>query len=408
MAADLRQIAAAVREQWSYLEHRGLDLDAQLAASLRELPGVRTAGDFAQILRRFVAAMQDGHAWSHVSGAGVSPRLHLPFTVVDCREGLVVGGVPPDAEAPRRGDLLLAIDGVPVAERLAAIEAETSASTPGMRRRLAIAALLRTTERTVRVRLQRRNGESYEIELATSPEQPDPPDLLRREENWSLTWPRERIARLHLHSFAVPRWQEWLRAKPEERDPFLAEGRARVDQIVAELRERGAEALILDLRGNGGGTDLLGIHLAERLLADPFVYFQLSARFDGAWTRPNGYVYGKGGHARFAGRIVALVDSGCFSTTDNFLRCLDDCHPALTVIGRPTGAGTGAPRELVTAEHSKAKLGACTQRVYGPAGKLIEGIGTQPDVAVIWTRDDVSAGRDPDLAAAFEVVERAR
>lgn len=408
MAADLRQIAAAVREQWSYLEHRQLDLDAQLAAGLQELPNVRSAADFAQILRRFVAAMQDGHAWAHVPGGRVSPRLHLPFTVVDCQEGLVVGGVPADAEAPQRGDLLLAIDGVPVAERLAAIEAETSASTPGMRRRLAIAALLRAPGRTMRVRFERRNGESYELELATSREEPDPPDLLRRPENWTVTWPRERIAQLHLHSFAVPRWDEWLRAKPQEREPFLAEGRARIDQIVTELHEREAEALILDLRGNGGGTDLLGIHLAERLLEEPFVYFRLSARFDGAWTKPNGYVYGKGDHPRFRGRIAALVDSGCFSTTDNFLRCLDDCHPALTVIGRPSGAGTGAPRELVTAEHSKATLGACTQRVYGPAGKLIEGSGTQPDVGVTWTRDDVSAGRDPDLAAALAALDRSR
>jgi C-terminal processing protease CtpA/Prc len=104
----------------------------------------------------------------------------------------------------------------------------------------------------------------------------------------------------------------------------------------------------------------------------------------------------------FAGRVIALADESSFSTTDNFLRCLHDLHPRFTVVGRPTGGGTGAPPQLVTASHSKAVLGACTQRVYGPRGTLTEGRGTEPDVPVRWSRDDWLQGRDPDLDAALQ------
>jgi C-terminal processing protease CtpA/Prc len=203
----------------------------------------------------------------------------------------------------------------------------------------------------------------------------------------------------------VPRWQEWLQAKPEEREPFLAEGKARIEAIVAELEQRQAQGLVIDLRGNGGGTDALGIHLAERLLGRPFVYFQLSAQDDeGGWRLPGGITYGQGDHARYSGPLALLVDGRSFSTTDNFARCLDDLHPECTIVGRPSGGGTGAPRALVTATHSKAVVGACTMRVLGPKGRLTEGRGTVPDVAVRWTRADVLAGRDPDLEAALAAV----
>jgi C-terminal processing protease CtpA/Prc len=209
---------------------------------------------------------------------------------------------------------------------------------------------------------------------------------------------------LHLSSFVVPRWREWLAAKPEEREPFLVEGRAQIEDIIVELRSTAARGLIIDLRGNTGGTDLLGIHLAERLLESPFCYFLLSTRHEETWTTPGGMTYGLGDHERFLGPVMALIDARSFSTADNFLRCLQDVHPRFTAVGRPSGAGTGAPSRLVVARNTKTVVGACTMQVRGPGGQLIEGRGTLPDVAVRWTRADVLTGRDPDLAAALRTL----
>ena len=58
----------------------------------------------------------------------------------------------------------------------------------------------------------------------------------------------------------------------------------------------------------------------------------------------------------------------------------------------------------MTLAHSGAVIMFCTMRVHGPAGELIEGRGTQPDVLVTPTRDDVLAGRDAELAAALRAV----
>jgi hypothetical protein len=369
MREDLDQLARAVCQEWSYYEDKvmnsGLDLDALVADARREIDAADGAAGFPRILQRFVARLGDGHAGLEGGPPRKWPRASS--ALADCKEGIV--------QVPG-GELLATLEGRPIEEWLAEIGQEVFASTPAMRRRLALSAL------------------GGGAEPAGTP-------------NWSLTWPRDDVALWRIASFAVPRWKEWL-AKPEDREPFLAEGRAAIDGVIEQLAARKARALILDLRGNGGGTDLLGIHLAERLLAKPFVYMRLSSKLAGKWTAPGGLTYGKGKHPRFAGKVLALVDAGCFSTTDNFLRCLDDLHPDFTTVGRPTGAGTGAPRCIATLAHSGARVTLCTMRVYGPRSGLIEGRSLVPDVPVQRSRADWRERRDPDLAAALATIETAR
>lgn len=408
MREDVAQIADAVREHWSYLEsHRerfGVDVDRLEARAIEEVDAVGSSADFARVLRRFAAGLRDGHAWCRLPGEPPEPPRRLPFEVIDAVEGLVVSAVAEGVTAPGVGDLLKTIDGRDVESGIAEFEREETASTPGMRRAKAIATLLERSAARAEIEIEDLGGARRMLLVDTIPafERFGAP----KPENWSLSWPADHTAMLHLSSFAVARWKEWLEAKPEEREPFLTETKTRIDAIVAQLLERGAKALIVDLRGNGGGTDSLGIHLASRLLAGEFRYFLLSARRDGEWSEPSGMIEGRHEAPRFLGELVLLIDAGSFSTTDNFARCLDDLHPRCVIVGRPSGGGTGAPRQWVEATHSKAVIGGCTMRVCGPNEKLIEGRGTIPDVVVEWTRDDVIAGRDPDLAAALAIAEK--
>lgn len=408
MREDVAQIATAAREHWSYLEsHRdrfGVDVDRLEARAIEEIEAVESSEDFARVLRRFAAGLRDGHAWVRLPGESFVMPRKAPFEVVDAAEGLVVSAAVAGREEPRVGDVVRAIDGRDVEVRIAELAEEETASTPGMRRGKAIESLLESAAESVEVTLEDGGGDRRTIALDTIPVfEPIGPV---KPENWSVSWPSEGVAMLHLSSFAVARWEEWQKAKPEEREPFLVETKTRIDSIIGELLERNAKALIIDLRGNGGGTDALGIHLASRLLAGEFRYFLLSMRRDGGWPDPAGMVEGRHDAPRFHGELVLLIDSGSFSTTDNFARCLEDLHPRCTIVGRPSGGGTGAPRQWVEATHSKAVVGGCTMRVYGPNEKLIEGRGTIPDIVVEWTRSDVIAGRDPDLATALAFVAR--
>lgn len=403
MREDLAELVRGASAQWSYLEdkraHFGVDLEGLARAEVRALPERATRAEFALVLQRLVAALNDGHGGVRFDPPLPEPARRWPFTLRATSEGLAVERCFA-AQGPAVGDLLLAVDGVSAAELWVAQQALAIGSTPGMRRLQALRRMERCDGQASSFAFEGSDGTRTLLELpsldSADPRLAEPPEA-----SWSVDEPYPGVARLRIASFALPDWQAWLAADQAGRDELLVGVKAEVDALFADLAARAPRALLLDLRGNGGGTDSLGIHFAERLLPGPLVYFKLSSFLDGRWTDPHGYTYGT---AEDLPRVVvptlALIDEGCFSTTDNFLRALDALHPDLTTIGRPTGAGTGAPRVVAELPHTGAKVTLCTQRVFGPDDRLTEGRGTLPDVPVTWSAADLRAGRDADLERA--------
>ncbi len=420
MRADLTALEQGIRRDWSWLELReeqGLDLDQVFADARGQAAEPRTREEFARILRRVVAALRDGHA--HVAMPDERwPTRRLPFTLVPVAEGIAVGAVEPDAaatagEPPRVGDLVVRIGDRAVNDLVAALLPEVHASSPGMARRAALAQVPWTDAATVEVALRDDAGAERTTTLRTMAGVLPPRDPDARAANWALSWPSPDVALLRIASFSPPDWAAWARADPAERDRLLQDTFALIDQRMQQIAAAAPRAVILDLRGNGGGTDLLGIHLAKHLVPGRFTYFRLAAKrnwfgFE-RWSSPSDHRYEAEKDMKvFRGPVLALIDPGCFSVTDNLLRCLDDAHPDFTTVGRPSGAGTGAPRQLEPLPHSQAVVTFCTMRVQGPAGRPIEGSGTVPDVPVTPTQADLIGGRDPDLQAALRHIEGGR
>ena len=410
MATDLETLAREVTAQWSYLEdrreHFGVDVQRLVADELTALPESATLEEFAVVLQRLLASFSDGHGHVAFDPPLPEPPRRWPFTLVEIAEGLAVARSPVEG-GPPVGALWRATDGRPAEELWPAAQELCVASTPGMRRRLALTRLGRCAASAAAFEFEDELGARVTLDLATL-EAGDPRLAPPVEPAWSVDELAPGVARLRIASFAMPDWRAWMDADQAARDAMQVEVKAGIDALFEALAAREPEALVLDLRGNGGGTDSLGIHFAELLLPEPFVYFRLSALREGAWSEPHGFTYGEAEDLpRVVVPTVALIDAGCFSTTDNFLRALDVLHPDLTTVGRPTGAGTGAPRVLAVLPHSGASVTLCTQRVYAPDGTLTEGRGTTPDVPVAWTCADLRAGRDPDVEAALTLL-RAR
>lgn len=409
MAADLWQLAAEASKEWAYAEDRRargeVDLPQLAEAFVARLPAVADEAAFVGLLREFVAAMKDGHAFVRWDGKERLPFRRWPFTVVDTGDGLVVDEVlatwTDEPAALQRGDVLLAVDGVPIGDVIDAVARRTPASTDASRRQWALRAAVYGDADPRRYQVQRADGKVVEVKAAAAAAHSSP---AAGTAPWSSRMLADGIGYVRVTTFAHHDAKAWAETPAAGRDGLLAQAVADLRATIA--RVAAARALVLDLRGNGGGTDLLAMEVAAVFLQRDAVYYGLASRsWLGGWSRPSRHrLQPKGEPPRFTGQLVVLIDEHVFSAADNLCRCLDDLHPDVTFVGRPTGGGTGAPRPCVTLRHSGVVVGFCTMRVYGPDGGLIEGRGTVPDVRVARTRAGVLAGADEDLAAALRAV----
>ncbi|MCI0585325.1 MAG: S41 family peptidase [Planctomycetes bacterium] len=425
MEEDLRHAATVVGRAWSWAQDKkenfGVDLDAIAARLAARLDGVKTKAEFAALLEEFVASMKDGHAGLDMPGAAPKEIHALPFRLLDAREGVLIADLPEDlAKSTGVGDALVAVDGMPIETLLEERARRVFASTDGARRAWTIRKL-RFEKREVSVTVRRSDGSEKTVPVPTgaAPES---------KEGAPISWRAlgEKTALLRVAAFTPPpeEWKRFGSETPEARDRTVETWREGVRRAFAGMGAR--EAVVLDLRGNGGGTDLLGQFLAEQFLEGEFLYFRLRTRLSPevlalpgfevwksmgrteGWTDEAAIRVKRRGPSSHLGRLVVLIDERCFSVTDNFLACLRDLHPSARFVGRPTGGGTGAPRKIATLPHSGATITACVMEPRSPKGRLIEGRGTAPDVPVRWSRDDLLSGRDPDLEAALRELAAAR
>ena len=405
--ADLSELSRRAAADWSYADdkrdHFSVDLEALRSAAEASLGEQPTLDDFAAALEVFVAGMKDGHAGVLVPGHSNRRSRVWPFTLADTADGLLVDAVAPGLESIGRGDKLVAVDQRPVDVCLQEAMRRSFASTDGSRRERALENLRETEASGVRCVLETPAGRLVELEFETLPAEPGleaPPRPAAGNFHSRLAG---NVGYLRLGTFAAPDPAAWARGTHEDWPRLIEPVVAVIRQAFAELAD--TRALILDLRGNPGGTDLLGMEVARHLVGPDRVYFQLQARLpDGSWSGLSQHEPPDGATVpRYDERLVVLIDERTFSTADNLSVCLADSLPDATFVGRPTGAGTGAPR-AITLERTGASVSFCTQRVYGPAGGLTEGRGVQPDVPVRWTRDDLLSGRDADLEAALALL----
>ncbi len=405
-ADDLRHLTSLLRDEWSWLgmrEEQGLDLQALEADALaicRNEPGDR---GFLRALRRYVSGLSDGHGHVHLEGIELNEERQWPISLIEVEEGIMVDGIGPAifrSKALTRGDIILEVDSEPIDNVLREQERFLFASTPGARRRKAIFELTKWTDKkTLRIKaLRMGDAEPVTVEL---------PCLAHTEPVPRRGWRHfpnkyedldDKTAYFCVGSFS-PNDPDFVAADPEARHRILAEqyeGYARVFESIGSK-----EDLILDLRGNGGGTDLLGQALALHLMEPGFHYFRLAAKLDGEWhhTPWMDPVVGNGA-PRFRGRVFCLIDENSFSVTDNFASCLRDEHPNVVFIGQPTGGGSGAPR-MFALPATNAKVRFCTMRVFAPNDTYVEGNGVQPDVLVRPSRAQMLAGDDAVLDAAL-------
>jgi carboxyl-terminal processing protease len=174
----------------------------------------------------------------------------------------------------------------------------------------------------------------------------------------------------------------------------------KVDDMMGKVRKH--RALILDLRGNGGGYVVTLERLVSHFFDREIKIGDLKGRKE---MKP--FVAKPRGKDAYGGKLVVLTDSDSGSASELMARVVQ-LEKRGTVIGdRTAGAvmrSRGHPHEM----------GADIVIFYGVSitdadirmtdGKSLEKVGVTPDEVLMPSAQDLAAGRDPVLAHAASLV----
>ena len=173
-----------------------------------------------------------------------------------------------------------------------------------------------------------------------------------------------------------------------------------IDDMLDRARGRGS--LILDLRGNLGGSANTMMHLIGQFYEKDLVVLTQVSR-----DKRREVVAKGAGKDRFQGAVVVLVDAESASASEIFARTIQ-----LTGRGKVIGDRTaGAVRESMGYRHT---VGTATIIPYGmsvtiadvvmPDGGKLENAGVVPDELVLPTGEDIALRNDPALARALTLL----
>jgi carboxyl-terminal processing protease len=180
---------------------------------------------------------------------------------------------------------------------------------------------------------------------------------------------------------------------------FEKRGRA-IQEGVQRVRRR--PALVLDLRGNGGGDSDALRRFTGAFFPDPapITIGWLRSRKGTRALTAEPWEPGRG----YAGRLVVLVDSDSASASEVFARTVQ-LHQRGVVVGDLTAGAVMMARTHVmmgSRDHRFVPYAVSVTEaaVELPNGDTLEKTGVTPDELVLPTPEDLRAGRDPMLARA--------
>ena len=369
----------------TYFGHWSPALRQEFEAAYRRYVSRITAAqsrrDFDLDSAELVASVHNGHTRFTDDLLPREDRLPMPFTLVESDNGawLVAASALPDL---RLGDRVISIDRQPIDAFLRDRARYVAASNA----RMAISHVPSSPQLfPLSFELGLEGGRRVRVSRTDQPPGQRAPDAT--ETQWLVPG---QIGYIRIPSFNSPDREQ-----------------AALDFV---RQAHNAKALILDLRGNGGGATpfaLLGA-LMDRPsptwnASTPEIIPLLEAQgaAPASFVRPSRLLPPR--TDPFGGQLYVLVDRYTGSAAEDAVMPLKITRRA-TILGETTQGSSGQPYRFDLGNGMRLSVG--TVHYTFPDGTAFEGVGIAPDIEIQRSAADIAAGRDAVLARARSLAER--
>jgi carboxyl-terminal processing protease len=232
-------------------------------------------------------------------------------------------------------------------------------------------------------------------------------------------YPQARPVRLRLlRQTTGRRWTVTLKPGLHQRDPaalrvvrsklvddvayvrmtgFAPDAANRVLKAISRLRTgRTLTGVVLDLRGNGGGSPVEATRLLSAFVHGKVTAYQCTVDGDCETGRTDDTV------ELINLPLAVLTDRGCASACEHFSAAVKDLRLGRLVGTRTAGVISGPAQSYPLGDNTLLSFPA--KHHLGPNREVIDRIGVPPDHHVPLTPKDAAAGRDPALAKALTLL----
>jgi len=163
-------------------------------------------------------------------------------------------------------------------------------------------------------------------------------------------------------------------------------------RAIKDLKDKGTAILILDLRDNGGGLLDAAVDVASEFLPSGMVLYEQRRG-----QPERSYAVNSGG-AALDQPLTVLVNGGTASASEIVAGALQDQKRAILIGEKTFGKGSV---QLVYDLSDQSSLHVTVARWLTPDRFQIDKQGLQPDIEVLPSEEDRTAGRDPQLERAI-------
>lgn len=364
---------------YQYFDIVQVDWDKALETALIDASAQIDACEFRDILRKMIANLEDGHGYVDRKNGTCLHGRAVPRLLWDLIEDqLVVTDamrVQSEKEPVERGDVILAINGVPVQTAISEEEEYISGATEERRRYLALQDLLEGDWGSmVRLKIQKPDGRIVYI------------DRFRD----------------------VGFWNEFNHPATEELEPgifYLDLDKLTQDEFTAILPQLvSANGIIFDLRGYPGDILITALgHLTQKTTTSPQWGFPIITKPDHedmtfeyeTWSLEPSAPY-------LSGKKVFITNERAISLAETWLSLVSAYHLA-EIVGEPSaGENCNVISEGLPGDYRITWTGC---KVLNQDGTQFHGIGIQPSIPTHRTIQGVIKRVDELLEKALETVK---